>query len=297
MKSATLLAHFRSLAPRLSLSPEARGNESIELSNLGSAMPAQQPPRSSRAGNHAGNITALLARECRQLRAAVVAGARDVGEWFGMFSRKAEQLPAAAKCRAVSMEALKDFCSQAAKQRNAALELARAMLASARALVSVKACPHRAQAGTMRTHRDSQASVHRFATLREILHKGQQEMPSAGKFVRRINQLRNAGKLAAQLRELNLAELQLLWSHLGSHGRASLEPTARKMLRQTGNALLCIGFKEDANAFRLEPAQEARQLPAWAARAPAEWNPRAALQRAYNRQAGQTGIRSAAARP
>ena len=297
MKSAALPAHFRSMAPRLSLSPDARGDESIELSNLGSAAPGQQAPRSSRAGSHAATIPALLARECKQLHATFVAGARDIGKWFGTLRRKVEQLPAPAKIRAASMETLKALRSQAAMRCNAALEPARAMLANARALFAGEARPRCAQAGKMRTRCDSQASAHRFATLREVLHNDQRKFPPADKFVRRINQLCNAGKLAGQLRELNLAELQLLWSHLSRDGRALLAPGAKKMLCARGNTLLRIGFEADARAFQFERLQGTRQLPGWAARAPAEWEPKAALHRVYGMQAVQPGIRSAAARP
>ena len=250
MKSAELFTHFRLMAPRLSLSPEAKVHEDIELRTLGAPAPVQQAPRSSRVDNRIARIPALLKRECKQLHAAFAASAREVGKWFDAFRCKAERSLAASKRRKASMETLKAPCSQAAVRRKAALAPARAMRANA-APTTGKSRPAHAQAGMIRAHGNTQPSDHQLPTLREIMRHAQWNLRPAKAFATRINQLHNTGTLVAQLHELNLAQLTLLWSHLGGNGRAALVPGAIDMLVRTRNALLCIGFKEDARAFRL----------------------------------------------
>ena len=293
MTAASLPAYFRSPI----FTSHERENEGIELSNLGSAAPAEQAHRASRVGNGSVTITGLLARECKQLHANLVAGVRDIGNWFASLGRKTEQLRAPAGSRAAFKGKAGATTSQVAMKSHAATEPAKARTANARQLFSGKACSRRAQGGKVRPPHDLPASSNEFATLKQVLGNKRRNHSSAARFIRQINRLYYRNKLASQINELNLAELKFLWSHISQGGQHSLTTEARSMLCARGNELLCIGFQEDAIAHLPVVAQGMRPLPDWAATAPAEWNPKAALRSAYGMQTGQRGIRSSASRP
>lgn len=298
MTGTSLLAHFLPSTSRRSSTPDESRNENFELRHLGSSVPAKQALRPSRVSNAPAAIAVLSARKCAAQPANPVATiCNEISNWFGGFGRKPEQLPAPAMHRAVSMEKLRAILSQAAIKLNAALEPVKARFAHAKNLFSGKACPPRAQAATVRPHHDSQSSGHRFATLKEVLRTDWKKSPSAGSFIKQVNRLYYRSKLASQINELNLAELEFLWSQLSRGSRHTLASGARTMLCARGNKLLCIGFQADGIARQDQVARGKPQLPAWAAMAPAEWNPKAALRKAYGMQSGQRGVRSSAARP
>lgn len=290
-------ANSRSMTPWRFFSPGERRKEEIELRNLGSAAAEPQALLPGRVSNRSVNIKGLFMRECRQLQTNLVAGARDIGKWLYSLRRKAEKLLAPEKGRAASMAKLEATGSQVAISFKAVNELARESIANARQVFSANDSSPRAQAGKVRAQHDLPASANRFATLKEVLGKRRKNLPSAGRFVQQINRLHYRNKLASQINELNLTELKLLWTHISQGGQRALAPGASSMLRARGSALLSASFRADAIAHQPNVVPGKRQLPHWAATAPAEWNPKAALRSAYGMQSGHPGIRSAAARP
>jgi hypothetical protein len=297
MTGMRLAAHSRPMTPWRFSSPGERGNEDIELRNFGSAAAKPQAARPNRVSNRSVNIKGLFIRECRQLQANLVAGARDIGKWLNSLGRKAGKLLAPEKSRAASMKTCEATGSRAAMGFMAATELAMAGIANARQLFSGKDSSPRAQAAKVRAQHDLPASAVRFATLKEVLGNDRKSLPSARRFIQQINRLYYRNKLTSQINELNLTELKLLWSHISQGGQRSLTPGASSMLCARGSALLSASFQADAIAHQANVTCAKRQLPDWAATAPAEWDPKAALRRAYGMQAGHPGIRSAAARP
>lgn len=297
MRGMPLPAYSRSMTPWRFFSPGEGRNEEIELRHVGSAAAQQQAARPHRVSNLSVNIKGLFMRECRQLQASLVASARDIGKWLNSLRRKAGKLLAPEKSRAASMEKFEATGSQVAISFKAATELARASIANARPVFSGKDGSPRAQAAKVRPQHHLPASAYRFATLKEVLGKDRRHFPSAGRFIQQINRLYYRNKLESQVKELNLAELKLLWSHILQGGQRPLASGASSMLCARGSALLCASFQDDAIAHQANLMRGKRQLPHWAATAPAEWNPKAALRSAYGMQSGHPGIRSAAARP
>lgn len=297
MKSMPLPGHSRFLTPWRSPSPGDRGTEEIELRSLGAAVAGRQAAPPNRVGYRSGSIKGLLIRECRQLHTRLVARARSIGKWLNSLGRKAEKLLPPGKSRAAAMKRSGASGSRVAMGFVAATESAMAGIASARKLLSGKDPAPGAQAARVRAQHDLPASANRFATLKEVLGKDRKNLPSAGRFIQQINRLHYRNKLASQVNELNLVELKLLWTHISQGGQRALAPGASSMLCARGSALLSAAFRADAIAHQPIVVPGKRQLPHWAATAPAEWEPKAALRRAYSRQASHPGIRSAAARP
>lgn len=260
-------------------------------------MAKQQAARPNRVNYRSGNIKGLLIRECRQLQTRLVARARSIGKWLNSLGRKAEKLLPPGKSRAVAMKRSGASASRVAMGFIAATESAMAGIAGARKLLSGKDPAPGAQAARVRAQHDLPASANRFATLKEVLGKDRKNLPSAGRFIQQINRLHYRNRLASQINELNLTELKLLWTHISEGGQRALAPGASSMLCARGSALLSAAFRADAIAHQPNVVPGKRQLPHWAATAPAEWEPKAALRRAYGRQASHPGIRSAAARP
>ena len=292
MNRMSLPACLRSSTPWRSITHDEGGNEGIELTALGPSSPAAQAGSSHLSRNEAAS-TMLLARACKQLQAGLVARVRDLGDWFAAATGKLEKWLVSA---AVSVKA-------AAASSPLALALSivpgppRARIANGRKRSAGEARSRHAQPGKAVRQHDLPGSVYRMASLKEVLRKAPERLPPAAVFVQRINRLYYRNELASQVGELHLAELKSLWSHIFCKGQQPLAPGAMRMLCARGKALLCIGFRKEAIVYQAGKNPGARSLPKWAADAPAEWEPKDALRRAYGRQASHPGIRSAAARP
>lgn len=292
MNRMSLPACLRSSTPWRAITHDEGGNEGIELTALVPSNPAARAGSSHLSRNEAAS-TMLLARVCKQLQAGLAARVRDLGHWFARAARKLEKWLVSA---AVSAKA-----AAASSPLAPALSTvpgppgARAANGRKRSAGEARSC--HAQTGKAGRQHDLPGSVYRMASLKEVLRKAPESLPPAAVFVQRINRLYYRNELASQVGELHLAELKSLWSHIFRKGQQPLAPGAMRMLCARGNALLCTGFRKEAIVHQAGKHPGARSLPGWAADAPAEWDPKDALRRAYRRQIRQPAVRSAAARP
>lgn len=245
MVGTTLLGNFHRLFSASASAPGGTVNNHIELQDLSSPKGAAQPRACE---HHAGPDRAkrLVDRVCESISSGLNAALSDLRALFTESKKGPESAGSAAK----------KPLSQHGDRHGGSIRKAR-------------------------QHPAAPASRYRLATLKEALAKERGRRPTADTFIRRMNHLQYQGRLAGQLEELNLRELRFLWSQASKGSENDLSPEARKTLCEKGHLWLCKAFQAEARHYGRDPAGLERPLPRWAASAPAEWCPRAALRRAY----------------
>lgn len=129
--------------------------------------------------------------------------------------------------------------------------------------------------------RDVHRSGRRLATLKEALELHHNGRVTRRQVLNRINFLQFRGGLAEQLNNLTLRELRQLWQLANIGGAGFLSSEARETFCEIGYHKLCRAFKAEAARHGNNANAGSRELPTWAAKAPAEWQPKEALIQAY----------------
>lgn len=293
MMGTRFLASFGRLLTGSATAAQVNDSADIELHDLssGKGTPA------ARAAVHSSgpaSTTPLLDRICKQLSSSFKAAMRDIHDFLNDPKKQAAKPGASAKDHGELIQDLKKLLPHMATQLDDQAKIARAanpattkqrsaseLATTAKKLPSHQVDRQGGNIGKARRRTGDHVSRYRLATLKEALAKESGKRRPADTFIKRMNHLQFQGRLAGQLEELNLHELMFLWSKASKGSENFLSPEARKTLCEKGHLRLCRAFQAEARQYGRDPAGLNRALPRWAARAPAEWHPKEALQRAY----------------